>query len=105
MHVGRSDYRSFGGRVTAILEWKSSVEHCRLRLSRFLGREVEFTALAFLPLQDSPLQDSPLQDSPLQDSPLQDSLSKHLSFFGLLHQSFLSLFQNFRFGSEAMVVA
>jgi hypothetical protein len=95
MHVGRSDYRSFGGRVTAILEWKSSVEHCRLRLSRFLGREVEFTALAFLPLQDLPLQDSPLQDS----------LSQHLSFFGLLHQSFLSLFQNFRFGSEAMVVA
>ena len=90
MHVGRSDYRSFGGRVTAILEWKPSVEHCRLRLSRFLGREVEFTALAFLPLQDSPLQ---------------DSLSKHLSFFGLPHQSLLSLFQNFRFGSEAMVVA
>ena len=85
MHVGRSDYRSFGGRVTAILEWKSSVEHCRLRLSRFLGREVEFTALAFLPLQDS--------------------LSKHLSFFGLLHQCLLPLFQNFRFGSEAMVVA
>ena len=94
MHVGRSDYRSFGGRVTAILEWKSSVEHCRLRLSRFLGREVEFTALAFLPLQDLPLQDSPLQDS----------LSKHLSFFGLLHQCLLPLFQNFRFGSEAMVV-
>jgi hypothetical protein len=90
MHVGRSDYRSFGGRVTAILEWKSSVEHCRLRLSRFLGREVEFTALAFLPLQDSPLQ---------------DSLSQHLSFFGLLHQCLLPLFQNFRFGSEAMVVA
>ena len=89
MHVGRSDYRSFGGRVTAILEWKSSVEHCRLRLSRFLGREVEFTALAFLPLQDSPLQ---------------DSLSQHLSFFGLLHQCLLPLFQNFRFGSEAMVV-
>ena len=90
MHVGRSDYRSFGGRVTAILEWKPSVEHCRLRLSRFLGREVEFTALAFLPLQDSPLQ---------------DSLSQHLSFFGLLHQCLLPLFQNFRFGSEAMVVA
>ena len=90
MHVGRSDYRSFGGRVTAILEWKPSVEHCRLRLSRFLGREVEFTALAFLLLQDSPLQ---------------DSLSKHLSFFGLLHQCLLPLFQNFRFGSEAMVVA
>jgi hypothetical protein len=90
MHVGRSDYRSFGGRVTAILEWKSSVEHCRLRLSRFLGREVEFTALAFLPLQDSPLQ---------------DSLSQHLSFFGLLHQCLLPMFQNFRFGSEAMVVA
>jgi len=100
MHVGRSDYRSFGGRVTAILEWKSSVEHCRLRLSRFLGREVEFTALAFLPLQDLPLQDSPLQDSPLQDS-----LSQHLSFFGLLHQCLLPMFQNFRFGSEAMVVA
>ena len=90
MHVGRSDYRSFGGRVTAILEWKSSVEHCRLRLSRFLGREVEFTAFAFLPLQDSPLQ---------------DSLSQHLSFFGLLHQCLLPIFQNFRFGSEAMVVA
>jgi hypothetical protein len=90
MHVGRSDYRSFGGRVTAILEWKSSVEHCRLRLSRFLGREVEFTALAFLPLQDLPLQ---------------DSLSQHLSFFGLLHQCLLPMFQNFRFGSEAMVVA
>ena len=90
MHVGRSDYRSFGGRVTAILEWKPSVEHCRLRLSRFLGREVEFTALAFLPLQDSPLQ---------------DSLSQHLSFFGLLHQCLLPMFQNFRFGSEAMVVA
>jgi hypothetical protein len=95
MHVGRSDYRSFGGRVTAILEWKSSVEHCRLRLSRFLGREVEFTALAFLPLQDLPLQDLPLQDS----------LSQHLSFFGLLHQCLLPMFQNFRFGSEAMVVA
>ena len=90
MHVGRSDYRSFGGRVTAILEWKPSVEHCRLRLSRFLGREVEFTALAFLLLQDSPLQ---------------DSLSQHLSFFGLPHQSLLSLVQNLRFGSEAMVVA
>ena len=90
MHVGRSDYRSFGGRVTAILEWKSSVEHCRLRLSRFLGREVEFTALAFLPLQDSPLQ---------------DSLSQHLSFFGVPHQSLLSLVQNLRLGSEAMVVA
>ena len=90
MHVGRSDYRSFGGRVTAILEWKPSVEHCRLRLSRFLGREIEFTALAFLPLQDSPLQ---------------DSLSQHLSFFGLLQQFLLSLFQNFRFGSEAMVIA
>ena len=85
MHVGRSDYRSFGGRVTAILEWKPSVEHCRLRLSRFLGREVEFTALAFLLLQDS--------------------LSQHLSFFGLPHQSLLSLVQNLRFGSEAMVVA
>ena len=95
MHVGRSDYRSFGGRVTAILEWKSSVEHCRLRLSRFLGREVEFTALAFLPLQDLPLQDSPLQDS----------LSQHLSFFGVPHQSLLSLVQNLRLGSEAMVVA
>ena len=90
MHVGRSDYRSFGGRVTAILEWKPSVEHCRLRLSRFLGREVEFTALAFLLLQDSPLQ---------------DSLSQHLSFFGLPHQSLLSLVQNLRLGSEAMVVA
>ena len=90
MHVGRSDYRSFGGRVTAILEWKPSVEHCRLRLSRFLGREVEFTALAFLLLQDSPLQ---------------GSLPQYLSFFGPLHQSLLSLFQNFRFGSEAMVVA
>ena len=90
MHVGRSDYRSFGGRVTAILEWKPSVEHCRLRLSRFLGREVEFTALAFLLLQDSPLQ---------------DSLSQHLSFFGVPHQSLLSLVQNLRFGSEAMVVA
>ena len=90
MHVGRSDYRSFGGRVTAILEWKPSVEHCCLRLSRFLGREVEFTALAFLLLQDSPLQ---------------DSLSQHLSFFGLPHQSLLSLVQNLRFGSEAMVVA
>lgn len=85
MHVGRSDYRSFGERVTAILEWKPGVEHYRLLLSRFLGREVEFTALALLPLHDSPPQ--------------------HLSFFGLLHQSFLSLFQNFRFGSEAMVVA
>ena len=95
MHVGRSDYRSFGGRVTAILEWKPSVEHCCLRLSRFLGREVEFTALAFLLLQGSPLQDSPLQDS----------LPQYLSFFGPLHQSLLSLFQNFRFGSEAMVVA
>ena len=95
MHVGRSDYRSFGGRVTAILEWKPGVEHYRLLLSRFLGREVEFTALAFLPLQDSPLQDSPLQDS----------LSQHLSFFGLLHQCLLPMFQNFRFGSEAMVVA
>jgi hypothetical protein len=90
MHVGRSDYRSFGGRVTATLEWKPSVEHCRLRLSRFLGREVEFTALAFLLLQDSPLQ---------------DSLSQHLSFFGLPHQSLLSLVQNLRLGSEAMVVA
>ncbi len=90
MHVGRSDYRSFGGRVTAILEWKPSVEHCRLRLSRFLGREVEFTALAFLLLQDSPLQ---------------DSLSQHLSFFGVPHQSLLSLVQNLRLGSEAMVVA
>ncbi len=93
MHVGRSDYRSFGERVTAILEWKPGVEHFRLLLSRFLGREVEFTALAFLPLHDSPRQDSRPQ---------------HLSFFGLLHQSFLSLlslFQNFRFGSEAMVVA
>ena len=90
MHVGRSDYRSFGGRVTAILEWKPSVEHCCLRLSRFLGREVEFTALAFLLLQGSPLQ---------------DSLPQYLSFFGPLHQSLLSLFQNFRFGSEAMVVA
>ena len=90
MHVGRSDYRSFGERVTAILEWKPGVEHYRLLLSRFLGREVEFTALAFLPLQDSPLQ---------------DSLSQHLSFFGLLHQCLLPLFQNFRFGSEAMVVA
>ena len=95
MHVGRSDYRSFGERVTAILEWKPGVEHYRLLLSRFLGREVEFTALAFLPLQDLPLQDSPLQDS----------LSQHLSFFGLLHQCLLPLFQNFRFGSEAMVVA
>ena len=95
MHVGRSDYRSLGGRVTAILEWKPGVEHYRLLLSRFLGREVEFTALAFLPLQDLPLQDSPLQDS----------LSQHLSFFGLLHQCLLPLFQNFRFGSEAMVVA
>ena len=95
MHVGRSDYRSFGERVTAILEWKPGVEHYRLLLSRFLGREVEFTALAFLPLHDSPLHDSPRQDSRPQ----------HLSFFGLLHQSFLSLFQNFRFGSEAMVVA
>lgn len=95
MHVGRSDYRSFGGRVTAILEWKPSVEHCRLRLSRFLGREVEFTALAFLLLQDSPLQDSPLQDS----------LPQYLSFFGPLHQSLLSLVQNLRLGSEAMVVA
>lgn len=85
MHVGRSDYRSFGGRVTAILEWKPSVEHCRLRLSRFLGREVEFTALAFLLLQDS--------------------LSQHLSFFGVPHQSLLSLVQNLRLGSEAMVVA
>ena len=100
MHVGRSDYRSFGGRVTAILEWKPSVEHCRLWLSRFLGREVEFTALAFLLLQDSPLQDSPLQDSPLQDS-----LSQHLSFFGVPHQSLLSLVQNLRLGSETMVVA
>jgi len=90
MHVGRSDYRSFGERVTAILEWKPGVEHYRLLLSRFLGREVEFTALAFLPLQDSPLQ---------------DSLSQHLSFFGLLHQCLLPMFQNFRFGSEAMVVA
>ena len=90
MHVGRSDYRSFGGRVTAILEWKPSVEHCCLRLSRFLGREVEFTALAFLLLQDSPLQ---------------DSLSQHLSFFGVPHQSLLSLVQNLRLGSEAMVVA
>ena len=90
MHVGRSDYRSFGGRVTAILEWKPSVEQCRLRLSRFLGREVEFTALAFLLLQDSPLQ---------------DSLSQHLSFFGVPHQSLLSLVQNLRLGSEAMVVA
>ena len=90
MHVGRSDYRSFGERETAILEWKPGVEHYRLLLSRFLGREVEFTALAFLPLQDSPLQ---------------DSLSQHLSFFGLLHQCLLPLFQNFRFGSEAMVVA
>ncbi len=93
MHVGRSDYRSFGERVTAILEWKPGVEHFRLLLSRFLGREVEFTALALLPLHDSPRQ---------------DSLPQHLSFFGLLHQSFLSLlslFQNFRFGSEAMVVA
>ena len=90
MHVGRSDYCSFGGRVTAILEWKPSVEHCRLRLSRFLGREVEFTALAFLLLQDSPLQ---------------DSLSQHLSFFGVPHQSLLSLVQNLRLGSEAMVVA
>ena len=90
MHVGRSDYRSFGGRVTAILEWKPSVEHCRLRLSRFLGREVEFTALAFLLLQDSPLQ---------------DSLSQHLSFFGVPHQSLLSLVQNLRLDSEAMVVA
>ena len=90
MHVGRSDYRSFGGRVTAILEWKPSVEHCRLWLSRFLGREVEFTALAFLLLQDSPLQ---------------DSLSQHLSFFCVPHQSLLSLVQNLRLGSEAMVVA
>ena len=90
MHVGRSDYRSFGERVTAILEWKPGVEHYRLLLSRFLGREVEFTAFAFLPLQDSPLQ---------------DSLSQHLSFFGLLHQCLLPMFQNFRFGSEAMVVA
>ena len=90
MHVGRSDYRSFGGRVTAILEWKPSVEHCRLWLSRFLGREVEFTALAFLLLQDSPLQ---------------DSLSQHLSFFGVPHQSLLSLVQNLRLGSETMVVA
>lgn len=90
MHVGRSDYRSFGGRVTAILEWKPGVEHYRLLLSRFLGREVEFTALAFLPLHDSPRQ---------------VSLPQHLSFFGLPHQSFLVLFQNFRFGSEAMVVA
>ncbi len=93
MHVGRSDYRSFGERVTAILEWKPGVEHFRLLLSRFLGREVEFTALALLPLHDSPRQ---------------DSLPQHLSFFGLLHQSLLSLlslFQNFRFGSEAMVVA
>lgn len=90
MHVGRSDYRSFGGRVTAILEWKPGVEHYRLLLSRFVGREVEFTALDFLLLHDSPQQ---------------DSLPQHLSFFGLLHQSFLSLFQNFRFGSEAMVVA
>ena len=90
MHVGRSDYRSFGGRVTAILEWKPSVEHCCLRLSRFLGREVEFTALAFLLLQDSPLQ---------------DSLSQHLSFFGVPHQSLLSLVQNLRLDSEAMVVA
>tara|TARA_B100000497_G_scaffold29674_1_gene34668 strand:- start:2671 stop:2952 length:282 start_codon:yes stop_codon:yes gene_type:complete len=93
MHVGRSDYRSFGERVTAILEWKPGVEHFRLLLSRFLGREVEFTALALLPLHDSPRQ---------------DSLPQNLSFFGLLHQSLLSLlslFQNFRFGSEAMVVA
>lgn len=90
MHVGRSDYRSFGGRVTAILEWKPGVEHYRPLLSRFLGREVEFTALAFLPLQDSPLQ---------------DSLSQHLSFFGVPHQSLLSLVQNLRLGSEAMVVA
>ena len=90
MHVGRSDYRSFGGRVTAILEWKPGVEHYRPLLSRFLGREVEFTALAFLLLHDSPQQ---------------DSLPQHLSFFGLLHQSFLSLFQNFSCGSEAMVVA
>ena len=54
MHVGRSDYRSFGGRVTAILEWKPGVEHYRLLLSRFLGREVEFTALAFLPYMIRP---------------------------------------------------
>ena len=90
MHVGRSDYRSFGERVTAILEWKPGVEHYRLLLSRFLGREVEFTALAFLPLQDLPLQ---------------DSLPHHLPFPGLLRRFLLSFFQCFRFGAKAMVVA
>ena len=90
MHMGRSDYRFFEGLLIAILEWKLGVEYCRRPLTRSLGREVVFTALAFLPLRDLPPQ---------------DSLPQHLSFPGLLLESFLSFFQDFRFGSEATVVA
>ena len=90
MHEGRSDYRSLGGRGIARLEWKVGVEYCRLLLTRPLGREVEFTALAFLPLQDLPLQ---------------DSLPHHLPFPGLLRRFLLSFFQCFRFGAKAMLVA